>query len=54
MDEGTCPKIHSDVLKESFEKSNDPTMFDSLIEREFVSRINDVDRTIKVSPDRYI
>lgn len=49
---GSCPKIHSDTLKEAFEADGDKAMFDSLIERDFVARINDIDRTIRRSRQR--
>lgn len=45
---GACPKIHSDPLKYQFEHSDDQTIFDNEIERDFIGRINDIDRTIKV------
>lgn len=48
MDEGPCPKVHSENLKAQFQKSRDVHMFDSLIEREFNSRISEADRVIKV------
>lgn len=48
MDEGRCQKIHSEILKTDFEKSKDPYMYDSLIEREFNHRIGEADRVIKV------
>ena len=35
-------------LKEKFERDNDPYMYDALIERDFLTRINDIDRSIKV------
>ena len=49
---GPCPKIHSDVLKEEFEASGNPYIFDHLVEREFGAKINEVDRSIKVRHNR--
>lgn len=49
MDEGPCPKFHSEDLKAKFAKSSDIYCYDSLIERHFQSRINDAERIIKVS-----
>lgn len=51
-DEGSCSKLHSDSLKEDFEKQGDQFMFDSFIEREFTARIIEIDRTIKRSRAR--
>lgn len=48
MDEGPCDKIHSDDLKEQYEKSKSLYMYDSLIEREFNMRLQEADRVIKV------
>lgn len=48
MDDGPCELVHSDELKEKFERDNDPFKYDSLIERDFLARINDIDRSIKV------
>lgn len=48
MDDGPCELVHSDELKEKFERDNDPYKYDSLIERDFLARINDIDRSIKV------
>ncbi len=48
MDEGPCPNIHSDVLKAAFEKSTDLYKYDSMLEREFINRINEVEKIIKV------
>lgn len=48
MDDGPCELIHSDELKEKFERDNDPFKYDALIERDFLARINDIDRSIKV------
>jgi hypothetical protein len=47
-DDGPCQLYHSEDLKEDFEKNGDPYMFDSIIEREFMNRISDIDRSIKV------
>ena len=54
MDEGPCQKVHSEILKEEFQRSNDIHMFDALIEREFNNRINEADRVIKVSSYYYL
>lgn len=48
MDEGPCQKVHSEDLKAAFQKSRDIHMFDSLIEREFTTRIAEAERAIKV------
>jgi LUC7 N_terminus len=48
MDDGPCELVHSEELKEKFERDNDPYMYDALIERDFLTRINDIDRSIKV------
>jgi hypothetical protein len=48
MDEGPCQKVHSEPLKAEFQKSRDIHMFDSLIEREFTTRIAEAERAIKV------
>jgi hypothetical protein len=48
VDEGRCQKVHSDTLKADFQKSKNPFMFDSLIEREFNMRISEADKVIKV------
>jgi LUC7 N_terminus len=48
MDDGPCELVHSDELKEKFERDNDPYKYDALIERDFLARINDIDRSIKV------
>lgn len=47
MDEGPCPKVHSEALKLDFQRHNDPYMFDSLLEKEFAARITEADRIIK-------
>lgn len=49
MDFGPCERYHSEDLKEDFEKNGDVNMFDTVVERDFMSRINDIDRSIKVS-----
>lgn len=49
MDGGQCELVHSDALKEKFEKDNDLYRYDSIIERDFLVRIQDIDRAIKVS-----
>ena len=49
MDDGPCELVHSEELKEKFERDNDPFKYDSLIERDFLSRIVDIDRSIKVN-----
>ena len=48
MDEGPCTKVHSEILKSDFEKSKDKYQFDSILEKEFSSKINEADRVIKV------
>ncbi len=48
VDEGPCELIHSDELKEKFEQSGDLTLFDDEIERSFSTKINEIDRVIKV------
>jgi hypothetical protein len=53
MDEGPCEKIHSEALKESFEKNGDIYMYDNLIDREFNARLSEADRIIKVSCSCY-
>ena len=52
MDEGPCPKIHTEQLKQAFEDHGDPYMYDSVIEKDFTARLNEADRIIKVSPLR--
>ncbi len=49
MDEGPCDKVHSEALKVAFERSGDIYQYDSVVERHFLSRINEADRVIKVS-----
>lgn len=49
MDEGPCPKIHTEQLKQAFEDHGDPYMYDSVIEKEFTARLNEADRIIKVT-----
>lgn len=51
MDDGPCELVHSEELKEKFERDNDPFMYDALIERDFLTRITDIDRSIKVLPN---
>ena len=48
VDDGPCQLVHSDDLKESFERNGDLAMFDDQIERDFMLKINDMDRTIRV------
>jgi hypothetical protein len=48
VDPGPCDKVHLEELKEQFEQSGDLYIFDAEIERDFLNRINDIDRTIKV------
>ena len=48
MDDGPCELVHDEELKEKFEADQDPSMFDSMIERDFLNRISDIDRSIKV------
>lgn len=48
MDDGPCDLVHSEELKEKFERDNDPFKYDALIERDFLTRIGDIDRSIKV------
>jgi hypothetical protein len=52
MDDGPCELVHSQDLKEKFEKDNDPFKYDSLIERDFLTRISDIDRSIKRARSR--
>ena len=40
-------KVHSEALKAAFERHGDPHMYDSLIEREFQSKVQEADRVIK-------
>lgn len=40
-------KIHSEALKSEFERSGDVHLYDSLIEREFQTKIAEADRVIK-------
>eukprot|EP01035_Chromulina_nebulosa_P040235 gene40235-54405_t len=47
MDEGPCMKVHSEALKAAFERHGDPHMYDSLIEREFQTKVQEADRVIK-------
>jgi hypothetical protein len=54
MDEGPCQKVHSEPLKAEFQKSRDIHMFDSLIEREFTTRIAEAERAIKVRCSRLL
>ena len=49
MDDGPCDLVHSEELREKFERDNDPFKYDSLIERDFLTRIGDIDRSIKVT-----
>ena len=42
MDDGPCELVHSEELKEKFERDNDPYMYDALIERDFLTRINEL------------
>lgn len=49
QDMGPCKCIHSEDLKMKFEKSKDISIFDAKIERDFLSRINAIDATIKRS-----
>lgn len=53
MDCGPCPKIHSDKLREDFNQKHSEEegirMYDQMIEREFTSRIAEIDRIIDVS-----
>jgi hypothetical protein len=44
---GPCEKIHSIPLKEDFERRGDKQLFDHLIEKDFSSRVSDVDRVIE-------
>ncbi len=51
MDCGPCPKIHSEPLKDEFERTmtgEKLNMFDHLVEREFNARVNEIDRIIEV------
>lgn len=48
MDEGPCPLIHSEQLKEEFQRSDDATLYDPLVEREYLNKIAEADRSIKV------
>lgn len=48
LDCGPCSKIHSDILKEDFERrGNDKFAFDVLVERDFTNRLHDMDRSIE-------
>ena len=47
MDDGPCSLIHSEEMKEKFEKDGDLEMYDDLIERDFSNRCADIDRTIR-------
>jgi hypothetical protein len=47
MDEGPCPKVHSEVLKQEFEKHGDKFMYDHALEKEFNHRLAEADRIIK-------
>lgn len=47
LDEGPCPKVHSDALKNDFEAAGDAGMYDHILEREFNYRLSEADRTIK-------
>lgn len=46
---GPCPKLHSPALKSDFESHGDKYMFDRQFEREFSSRVQEVDRIIEVN-----
>lgn len=48
MDEGPCPKLHTEQLKMAFEQNGDLYMYDHIIEKEFTARLNEADRIIKV------
>jgi hypothetical protein len=48
MDEGPCPKVHSEQLKDEFQKSGDVHMYDTLLQKEFAQRLSEADRVIKV------
>jgi RNA-binding protein Luc7-like 2 len=52
MDEGPCTRVHSDALKEEFERSGDTTIFDHNLEHELLKRISDVDRSIERARSR--
>jgi hypothetical protein len=43
---GKCSQIHSESLKMDFERDGDPDAYNSLIEREFLERIAETDRSI--------
>jgi hypothetical protein len=47
---GPCQRVHSEPLTTEFERNGDPGLFDNEVERDFLTRIADIDRTIKVSP----
>ena len=47
MDEGPCPKVHSEVLKQAFEANGDKFMYDKDVEKEFNFRLAEADRIIK-------
>jgi len=48
IDEGPCKKLHSEELQKEFQRNTrDVHMYDSIIEREFTARINEVERVIK-------
>jgi len=45
-------KVHSEALKAAFERHGDMHMYDSLIEREFSSKVVEADRVIKRARNR--
>lgn len=47
VDCGSCSKVHSDGLKAKYKNSKNPYKYDSILERDFLNRVADVDRTIK-------
>lgn len=49
MDLGFCEKVHSDDLKEEFERNpREKLQYEALLERELISFISEADRKIKV------
>ena len=52
MDCGACTKIHSEALKSEFEREEVGDRlfsYDYMLDREFTSRVNEIDRIIEVS-----
>lgn len=58
MDRGPCTRIHSKELKQTFQDEvargqTDISIFDSVVEREFQNRIQDIDRIIKKNQQKH-